>query len=105
MTYHLFLPALYRAVRKSRFGAACGEGDGGDGGAQGEHRLRVSVLLPVASWMSSHMARCPSVGLVGAPGVRLPARVTRKRLPSAALVAMVDASVNVIGAGATLEST
>jgi hypothetical protein len=42
------------------------------------------VRLPVASWMSSQVMHCPSVGLVGVPRVRLPWRVTRKWLPSAA---------------------
>jgi hypothetical protein len=67
--------------------------------------LRVSVRFPVASWMSSQVMRFPSVGLVGVPSVRLPWRVTRKWLPSAALVAMVGASVSVTGAGLTRLST
>jgi hypothetical protein len=50
---------------------------------------RVMVREPVASWISSQMQRCPSVGLVGLPRVRLPAQGHRKWVPRLASVAIV----------------
>src|SRR5262245_33605429 len=58
---------------------------------------RVKVLLPAPSCFSSQMTIWPEPGLVGAPRIRFPPRVTWKLRPVLASVAMVGASVRATG--------
>src|SRR5262245_25731333 len=100
MTHHLFAVALYRHPRTSTAPAVADklmDVRSVPNLNPPTPKSRAMVRPPIPSCLNSQITIWPGPGLVGAPRVRFPPRVTEKLRPVLASVAMVGASVRGVG--------